>query len=165
MPSTVSALLESRLTVTETFTGDYVSPGDNTVTINGLNETATYNASSAVPVTKVASFRVTLSSGLGSINLAALPGATADETVVGTGLKPQLVKFRNLATNANTITIVEGASNGHALLGASFSITLAPGQSILAFLDEAAQDVASGDRLLDITGTGSQILEVVIVLG
>lgn len=164
MPSTVSVLYESRLTVTETFTGEQISPGDNTVTINGLNETATYNASSAVPVTKQASFRLTLSAGTGSINLAALPGLTTEETVVGTGLKVQFVKLRNLASNANSITVAEGASNGYAMLGA-FTITLAPGQSVLIDLNEAAPDVATGDRILDVTGTGSQILECLFVMG
>lgn len=165
MPSTVTATVTSQLTGVQTFTGDQISSADNTTTVNGLNESNAYTASTAVPVTKLTAFTVTLSSGTGSIDFSALPGLTADETIVGTGLKPQAIKFRAKSTNANAITIAEGASNGHALLGASFTFKLLAGQTALFDLKEAAPDVASGDRIIDITGTGSQQLEVTVVLG
>lgn len=164
MPSTISCSYKSELTTVITFTGDYVGT-DDTATIDGMDATATYTASTSVPVTKVASGTVTLSSGTGSIDLTSLTGLTADEVVTMLGLKPQFVKLRNKSTNANVITIAEGASNGHALLGASFSFKLLPGQEALFNLNEAAPDVASGDRIWDITGTGSQVLEYTIVGG
>lgn len=161
----IAVTFASTITVVETFSGDYVSPGDATVTINRLNESESLNAASSVPVTKHAAFRQAMTSGAATIDLSALPGKTADETVVGTGLKVQLAKFRNLASNANDITITEGASNGYALLGAGFSFTLKPGQSAAFSLDEAAPDIASGDRTIDIAGTGAQILECQFVMG
>lgn len=162
---TVTAVYESKVTAVQTLTGDFVAPADNTVTISGLNETETFTASTSVPVTKVSSFSQALTAGAATINLAALPGLTAEETVVGTGLKVQLMKLRNKSTNANPITVAKGAANGSTLLGAAWTVTLQPGQSLLFNGDEGTPDVAAGDRTIDLTGTGAQILEVVIVLG
>lgn len=161
----ISVAFASTITVVETFTGPYVAPGDATVTISQLNESETLTAATSVPVTKHSAFQKTMSSGAGTIDLTALPGWTADETVVGTGLKVQLVKLRNLAANANDITVTKGASNGYNLLGSSWEFTLKPGQSSTFSLDEAAPDIASNAKTIDISGTGSQILEVQIVMG
>jgi hypothetical protein len=167
MPSTVSAAVKSKLEITETFTGDYIDPNNATIGIPGMDFGATLTASTTPPVTKPASFQVTLSSGAATINLAALTGITGNETVDTTGLKIQAVKFRNKSTNANVISITEGASNGHPLLGASFLFALQPGMSCL-ILNETADsgtDVASADRTWDVAGTGSQILEVTLLAG
>jgi hypothetical protein len=161
----VTAVFESKLTVVQTLEGDFVAPADNTVSITGLNETETYTGATAVPVTKQSAFEQALTAGAATINLAALPGLTAEETVVGTGLKVQLAKFRNLDANANAITVAVGASNGHTLMGAAWTFTLQPGQSITFKGDEAAPDIGAADRTIDITGTGAQILECQFVLG
>lgn len=165
MASTVSLTYASKLTGLQTFTGEQISSGDNTITHSGLNSEATYTASTSVPVTKVAEGTVTLSSGTGSIDLTALPGITADETVDMTGLKVQFIKFTAPAANANVVNVAEGASNGYALLGASFTLGLLPGQELLVSANDAAPDVASGDRILDITGTGSQELDYAVYAG
>lgn len=158
---------KSSLTVLETLTGPFVSDADSTVTTNGLNEEGTLTAASAIPVTKHAAYELTMSGGSGSINLAALPGLTAEETVVGTGLKVQGLKFRNKSTNANKITVAKGASNGYGLCasGDAWSVVLSPGQSVLFLLDEVAPNVASDARVIDVTGTGAQVLEVQVVMG
>lgn len=167
MPATVSVLFNSGVTVTETATGDYVSSADNTITLNGMNDSATYTASTSVPVTKATAFRVTMSSGSGSIDLTALPGLTVNETIDCTGLKLQMLKVRNLSTNANSITVAKGASNGYGLnaAGTTWSIPISPGQSITFFGNDSSPDVASGARIMDVTGTLAQILEVTVVCG
>lgn len=166
MPATVAASYSSLLSVVQTLTGNYIG-GDNTYTVSGLTESGTLTASTAVPATKQASGRITMSSGSGSINLVALAGDTADETVVLTGLKVQILKLRNLSTNANKITVAKGASNGYGLNAAAdtWSIVLDPGQSAMFLLNETAPDVASGARVIDVTGTAAQILEYAIVAG
>lgn len=166
MSSTITATVISKVNVTETFVGTYVSTADATAGFgDALGETLTLNASSSVPATKHAEFQKALSTGAGTIDLTALPGKTADETIVGTGLKVQAIKFRNLSTNANDISITFGASNPYNLMGSDFKITLKPGQSQLFLGDEAAPDIGSGAKDIDIAGTGSQILEVAIVMG
>ncbi len=162
MSTTISAAYESKITVTETFSEAIAT--DNTATFAALNQTGTLTASSTVPATKHATFDFPMTAGSATINLAALTGVNSDEVVVGTGLKVQALKFTNKPTNANAITIAEGAANGYALMGA-FTITLQVGQSVLFLGNDAAPDVAAGDRLLDITGTGSQVLQVHVVLG
>ena len=167
MAATISVLFNSGVTVTETATGTYVSSADNTITLNGMNDSSTYTASTSVPVTKATAYQLTMSSGTGTIDLTALPGLTADETIVGTGLKLQMLKLRNLSTNANAITCAKGASNGYGLpvAGTTWTVTLSPGQSITFFGNDSAPDVASGAKTIDVTGTASQILEVTAVLG
>lgn len=164
---TISVEALSKLTIVETLTGPFVSPADSTVTIAGLNESASLTASTSQPVTKQAAYELTLSSGTGSVNLAALPGLTDEETVVGTGLKVQYLKLRGKAGNANPITVTKGASNGYGLnaAGASWTVVLDAGQSVLFSLADASPDVASGARVLDVTGTGSQVLEIILLLG
>lgn len=148
--------------------GAFVSDADATVTINGLDENGTtYTASTSVPVTKVAAYEVTLSSGSATINLAALTGLTSEETVNGTGLKVQFFKFKNKSTNANLITVTRGASNGWGpdASGASFTLPMSPGQSWTLSAAEAGIDIASGARTIDVTGTGSQVLQIHVVMG
>lgn len=125
---------------------------------------ATFNGSSLVPVTDVATFDLTLSAGAGTVNLAALPGAGGGTRDL-TGKKVQFVYFENKSTNANAMTVSVGASNGYDLLGATMAFTLQPGQRAYFELAEAAPDVASGDRTIDVAGTGSQVLKVGIVGG
>ncbi len=164
---TIRVNFDSKLTTVETFTGDYVSPGDATMTTSGLNESDSFTASTSVPVTKYAAFQQAMTAGTATINLAALPGVTAEEVVNLTGLKVQILKLRSLATNGNKITVAKGGSSGYGLCasGDTWSIVLSPGQSVLFFLDEAAPDVAGGARTIDLTGTLAQVLEVHVVAG
>lgn len=166
MSSTISARVERKLTVTETVSGDFIDESDTTITFSGLNRTEVVAADTDVPATKHTAFRQALTDGAATINLAALVGAiNANETVVGTGLKVQFIILAAPATNANAIAISEGASNGYALLGASFTFALLPGQWAMFGLNEAAPDVASDDRTIDLAGTGTQALDIQLVLG
>lgn len=165
--STLSVTYASSITVVETFTGDYIDSRDATVTISGLSETGTLTAATSVPVTKQSSGRVALSGGTGSLDFTALPGLTPEEIVDGTGLKVQWVKVRNLSTNANSITVAKGASNGLGInaAGTTFSIPISPGQSVLIFGDDAGPDISAGACVWDVTGTLVQELEFHVVLG
>lgn len=163
----VTVTYAAELSVLHTLTGPGVDPLNNTVNENAFNQSGTLTASSTVPATQGTAYELTLSSGSGSINLAALPGLTGNETIDGTGLKLQAVLLVNKATNANKIKVAKGASNGYGTCasGDDWSVTLSPGQFAMLGLADAAPDVASGARVLDITGTGSQVLQVQLVLG
>lgn len=165
MSTTISAAYNIGFAVTETFSE--ASSADNTILVNGLVESGTLTASSTVPATKHTYYTLTMSGGTGSIDLSSLPGSNSDETVVGTGLKVQLIKFKAPVTNANIITVASGVSNGYGFdaSGTAWTHTLSPGQSMCCSLIDLSQDVASGDRIIDVTGTGSQTLEVHVVLG
>jgi len=163
--STVSVAYASNITITETFS--VANAADNTILVNTYNQTGTLTASSTVPATKQATFPLTMSGGTGSVDLTALPGLNANETVDGTGLKAQLLLLLNPSSNANSITVAKGASNGYGwnTAGTSWTVSLSPGQWAMFGGNDVGPDVASGARLLDVTGTGSQVLDVSIVLG
>ena len=163
--STVSVAYASNITITETFS--VANAADNTILVNTYNQTGTLTASSTVPATKQATFPLTMSGGTGSVDLTALPGLNANETVDGTGLKAQLLLLLNPSTNANSITVAKGASNGYGwnTAGTSWTVSLSPGQWAMFGGNDVGPDVASGARLLDVTGTASQVLDVSIVLG
>lgn len=167
MSSTLAVAFTSNLTVVETLTGQYVAPGDNTVTTNGLNESATYTGSTSPAVSKHAAFQQALTAGTATIDLTLLPGEVPNQTVDFTGLKVQFLKFRNLSTNANVLTVAQGGSNPYRLdaTTATWSITLAPGQSVLLWLDGAADTVGGTHKTIALTGTSSQVLEVQAVAG
>ena len=161
----VSVVWAETITVTEVLPnnqGSTATDAKRTVTHDAFNEGGTLTSATTPPVTVCAHFVQTLSGGAATINFAALTG-TNGATVDCTGLKPQLVRVKNLG--ANNLVITEGASNGLALLGASFSVTVFPGAVHEFFLNDAASDVASGDRTIDLAGTGSQTSEWTIVAG
>lgn len=166
MAATISASYSALLSVVQTMTGEFIG-SDETFTVDGLNATGTLNASSTPPATKQASGTKAMSGGAGTIDLTALPGDTADETKDMTGLKLQLAIFKAPSTNANVITISQGASNAYGLdsAGGAWSIKLDPGQLVFFYLDDNAEDVASGAKEIDLAGTGAQELDYVMVFG
>lgn len=160
----VSVTYASTCTVVETLAQNTDSAPASTrkITHSEFDSTATLNADSTPPATTVAAFVQALTTGAATIDLTALTG-TNGGTINGTGLKVQVLKVKNLGANALTIT--PGASNGYDILGASSSVTLASGQEIMLFGNDAVEDVASGAKTIDLSGTGSQTSEWMIVLG
>jgi hypothetical protein len=164
MAETISVAFAAELTTTVTFSG--ADDGNNTILVNHMDSSGTYTAASTVPVTKLASFNQALSGGAATIDLSALPGLSADETVNFSGLKVQFAKFRNKSTNANNITLVKGGSNGWCPISTtSWTVTLGPGQEVTLALAESSADVGSGAKEIDLTGTAAQILECFLVAG
>jgi len=124
----------------------------------------TLTSATTPPVTCGALFKQALSNGAATIDLTALVGANT-KTVDGTGLRVQVLRVRNPATNANPISIAKGASNGYDGLGANFKLTLQPGAEALVFANDAGSDIGSTNCTLDLAGTGAQVLEVEIIMG
>ena len=122
------------------------------------------NGATTPPVTKVAIFSKAMSGGAATIDLAALTG-TNGAAVDGTGLKVQLFKIKAPAANSAAVTIAVGASNGYDLSGSAFSLTLAPGQEMTLFGNDATPDIGSSDKELDMSGSGTDALECVCVMG
>jgi len=155
------------LTAIETITVEGVDPNDNTVTLSGLNESGQLTGSTTPPVSVVACYELTLSSGAATIDLTSLPGLTSGETLTGSGLKAQFIKFINKAANANSMTVSKGASNGYGTnaAGTTFSIPLSPGQSVTLSLANASPTVGGSAKTIDVAGTGAQVLRVFVALG
>jgi nitrogen fixation protein FixH len=162
----VAVTYASTVTTVETLATNVPAASSNgkAVTHNGYNSSQSLTGTTAVPVTKCAYFSKALSSGAGTIDLTALTG-TNGATVDLTGLKVQVAKFKNPAANANPITVTFGASNAYLLGGSAFKWILSPGQEITIFGNDAAPDVSSTAKNIDISGTGAQALECSIVAG
>jgi hypothetical protein len=162
---TVRASFAGSLTVVETLTGSYVLTTDNTVTLQLGTSSLTLDGTTTPAVTKGTVFGKALSSGVGTIDLTALPGLTAEETINGTGLKVIIMILRGKATNTGPITVTFGAANPYLLLGSGFSLKLQPGQQQDLYLLALAPTIGSGAKNLDLAGTGSEVLEVGLAMG
>jgi len=162
----VEVTLKSLATVVETPETNMpaVSDADKTVTHDGFNTSKTLNASSTPAVHKVACFEQALTAGSATIDLTALTG-TNGATVDGTGQKVQVFKAKAPATNANPITIGEGAANGYELAGNAWKMILQPGQEFLFYGDGDTPAIGAAAKDIDLAGTGAQKLEIEIVTG
>lgn len=160
----LSVTYRSDLTVVETLTENAAALSDPNVTHSEYNARLTAGGTSTPPVTKVASFEQALTVGAATIDLTALVGTNGAE-VDGTGLRVQFLKLRAKSTNANPITISQGAVNGYDGFGTDFSLTLQPGAEVLLRTLDAGGDIGGANKDLDLAGTGSQVLECEFVLG
>lgn len=154
------------LSVDETLDANTVSAAakNRVVKHTSLNKAAKLTATSTPPATKVAAFQQLLTAGAASIDLTALVGTNA-AVVTGLGLKVQAIKVAALTTNENPLTIATGAANGYALGGADFSVALQPGQEFVMFGNDATPDIAADAKTLDLAGTGTEGVNVIVVMG
>lgn len=117
-----------------------------------------------VPVSKCAYFEQALTAGAATVDLTALVGSNAGAENM-TGLKVQAAKFIAPATNTGPITVAVGASNGYNLLGANTEFAVSPGQEVTILGNDATPDVGASAKTLDLTGTGTEKLQIAIVAG
>lgn len=141
----------------------------NAVQFDSLNQTQTLTSSTTPAVTKQVSYQVALSTGALTIDLTSMAGGTNGATVTFSGLKVCGYLFENPSTNANSITIVGGASSGYLIFGTAGSVVLAPGHRIKM---QVKQGTSSGlptvdgtHKNIDLSGTGSQVLNVQMIAG
>jgi hypothetical protein len=159
----VSASYSLRCDVNETLATN-VPAAETPVIIHGqFSSTGTLNATSTPPATKMAAQTISLTAGAVTIDLTALTG-TNGATVDGTGLKVQILKLKNRSSNA-VMTFGEGASNGYEALGNAWTLKLLAGQEIEMFLNDAAPDIASGAKTIDVAGTGTESFDFIVVMG
>jgi hypothetical protein len=156
----------SKVQTEETLTSNVpaVPAADAVITHSGYNTNQTLTSATTPPATQVAYFSQALSSGSATIDLTSLTGANGI-SIDGSTLKVQVAKFKNPSSNANSIKVDVGATNGYQLSGAGWEVTLEPGQETTLYLNDASPDIGASAKTLDLTGTGSQALEVSLVLG
>lgn len=158
-----SAKYASSVTAIETvsLTAAAADSSSPALTHSGYNTTADLSPTSTPAVSKVSYFSKALAVGAGTIDLTAIPGPGGTQDL--TGLKVQMIKFKNDA--ANTITVSEGAASGYELLGNAWSIAIYAGSEVTILMNEDTPDVAAGAKNIDLAGTASQELKVVIWAG
>jgi len=161
----VAVTYESKCTVLETLEANIDSLGsDKQVTHNQFNTSQSLTNATTPPVTKVAAAVVALVDSAKTIDLTELTG-TNGVTVNGTGLKVQVLKFKNKEDSANAMSIVPGETNGYDLGGADMKVTLQPGQEVTLYGNDASPDIGGTDKTLDLAGTAVQECELMIVMG
>ena len=75
--------------------------------------------------------------------------------------------FTLAVASTNKITVAKGASNGYGLdtAGDTWSVPLSPGEWMMVGTNGASPTIGSGAKVIDVTGTGSQALNVAVVMG
>lgn len=162
----VSTTYASTVTSVETLDTNVPAAAANakTITQSGFNTAHNLNSATAVPVTKDVYFNATLVAGALTIDLRTLTG-TNDLAVDFNGLKVQVAKFKAKTTNAGAVTIAKGASNGSTFMGSAWSFVLAPGQEVTFYGNDAAPDVSATVKTIDLTGTGTDVVETTLIAG
>ena len=122
------------------------------------------NGTTTPPATKVWSDNVALVAGVKTLDLQALVNANLPNADF-TGLKVQVFFMSCPSTNTGPITVVPGALNDYDLGGASMSVAVNPGDSIVFLFLDNAPDVAAADSELDFAGTGTETFDIIMVAG
>ena len=162
----VSVSYESKVNTVETITTAVpaISSNANSVLHNAYSTSKAMTASTTPPATQCAYMLKALSGGAGTIDLTSLTGANG-AAVDGTGLKVQVMKFKASTGNTGAITVTFGASNAYNLLGSSFTFDVKAGQEVTIYGNDATPDISASACEIDLSGTGSETLQVSIVMG
>ena len=164
LTSTVAASPMFSFGVTETIDGDaitnqLVSFGDHEVRPGNLSST------SSPPVSVQSQQEYALSGGTKTIDLQALATllSSARDT---SGLKVQGIRI-TIPAGGTALSVTGEGSNGYSLGGAvPIAAPSATYASVLTIWNpEAFADVASGDRYLVVTGTGTQAFFIDLLIG
>lgn len=156
----LSTQIQLKVTTTETLTGDDLIANSQLIH-SGYDTDTTLTGSTTPDVTKAAYQTVALSGGAATVDLTSL--LLNGQAVTLDGLQPRAFHFKN--TGAADMTIAKGASNGFTGLGASFSVTLKTGQEVAFYLSTNATAVSSTVKTLDLSGTGTDTLQLSVVAG
>jgi len=123
-----------------------------------------FDGTSGDAVTKSFKKRVTMSTGAATLDLTALVDATLSSNIDMTGLKLKMLRLKVPSTNANSVTVAPGASNGYTGWVGSGGVTLSPKDSF-SKVCHGGIAVDGTHKTIDITGTGSQVIDVVMLFG
>ena len=144
------------------------SAGRNNTLYDGFDDSASLTSATTPNVTLAALAEITLTAGAATIDLTSVSDVNG-VTKNFNALKIRCIKFRAKSTAIHAFTIAKGASNGFTGLGASFSVTLpanAAGGAWVSFYDAGGGTAVSGTvKTLDISGTGTDVLQVAIYGG
>lgn len=162
--STVEASPLLSFGITETLDGDGL---DNQVVALSDYEVRPGNLSSTsdIPVDSASVKPYSLSGGTCTIDLTAIATTTSSSASLS-GKKIQGLRFTNPAGNS-AMTITGEGTNGYSL-GSAITIPAASASNaavLILWYPEALADVASGDRYLVVTGTGSQSFYLEVLAG
>lgn len=165
----ISALIATEITPTDS-APNIAGLDSGKLVFDAYKTSASVHSTSAPAVTKKAMFVGTIGGGgSATIDLTALADAAGTQDF--SGLKVQAIKVQNLG--ADKMTFGKGASNGLGLCTSDDAWTIplppvlagAPYPEFTLVLPEGTPDVASGDKIIDVTGTAGQTFRVTLLGG
>lgn len=167
----LQATYRGELTIVEpvTVTGLPAASGGATidVTHNGFNTNVAFTTATAPDIELVAVYEKALAAGTGSIDLVTHTGSNGAVKDF-TGKSVRAFKFKAKDTNAGPITLTEGAANGYELLGNAWKVELKPGAEVMGVFPLVAQQapvVGAAAKVIDLTGTGTDVVQVELIAG
>lgn len=171
--SSTNATISIQLQANETFTAVEVASGSNESdrTMKSVVKLASTLTSTTTPsITKppvYKSLAATATIDLTAVQAAAMPNS-ATRSVDMTGAKVVGVILKAGAANAAAVNIAPGASNPYPLFGTANDIDLKPGMVVAFGFNAVASGlpaVSSTVKTIDVTITGSDTVEILLLLG
>jgi len=105
-----------------------------------------------------------LTAGTATIDLKALTNSEGD-TIVTEAKKVRAIFMGATSSNTAAITLTEGASNGYELGGDGWKLALTDEQWAIIYLGSDAPAVGDSTKNIDISGTGTESVKLLIVFG
>ena len=123
-----------------------------------------YTSTSTPDVALVYEGTVALTAGTATLDLTNVSDKGGN-TIATTDLKVRMIYARPTTTNTGALTLTEGSSNGYELFGSGWTIALTAGQEFVAFCDSDTPDVTASTCEIDLSGTGTESIDLLIVFG
>lgn len=158
----LTVAMKLNMATLEELTGDDLN-ANTQILHNGYDINKAFSASTTPDVDTAAFQTKLMSGGAGTIDLTSL--LLNGVAVSASGKKPRGLLITALSGNSGNVTVVKGASNGYTGLGSAFSITLEPGMSVAVDFASGGNAVGSGDKTLDLSGTGTDGVRFSFVAG
>lgn len=164
----VTATVVSKVTARETLETNVTlaNASNRAVLYDGLDSSTPLSSTTTPAISKIAAFRKAMVAGAATIDLTALTGSNG-VAIDGTGLKVQTIMVKAVAGNVAVITIGKGASNGYGMgtAGAAWSIPMHGGDKATLEKNESMPDIAAGAKNIDLAGTGTDAVDIIILMG
>lgn len=159
----IQATRLNMLTVKETISGPAVSGGDNSIQHAGFNRgPISIAAATSPPGSIYSAIDGALTAGSYIVDLKALPVA-GGETADASGMKVQLIRFRN--TSAAAVTIGPAGSDEYEPFGAATTLTVPAGAEFEFLCLDNLGDVGGSAYRMEITGAGTETFRLEIIAG
>lgn len=109
----------------------------------------------------MAAFDAALAGGAATLDLTSLGDESADMS----GLKMRALFARGKSTNAAVITMAPAVADGYEFQGADGQVQAHADDLVQLYLGDNAPAVAAGAKDIALAGTGSEVLQLVMLFG
>ena len=140
------------------------STSSNKELISKISKTLNLTSGSTPDVELIYEGTQALTAGTATIDLTALTNSEG-ATITTTGKKVRLIMIVPTSSNTAALTLTVGASNGYLLGGAAWKFAFTDEQWALIYLGADAPDVGSSAKNIDISGTGTESVKLLILFG